>query len=105
MSTAVRPVRSGRDVHRSGGDLVHPAARWGEELVEGMSDSQLAVMRGPDRDAGDVNVPRLIVSPHDGTIAVEYEKGGTLYSNATPIGPVAKVGVPATTTVNTVAKL
>ena len=105
MSTAVRPVRSGRDVHRSGGNLVHPAARWGEDLVDGMTDSQLAVMRGPDRDAGDVNVPRLIVSPTDGTITVEYEKGSTLYSNATPTGPVAQEEVPATSVVNAVAKL
>jgi len=49
---------SGREVHRSGGDLVHPEARWGD-LVEGMTDAQLAVMRGPDRDAAAVNVPRL----------------------------------------------
>ena len=80
---------SARDVHRSGGDLVHPEARWGAEIVNGMSDAQLAVMRGPDRDAADVNVPRLTVGESDGEITVEYEKGGTLYSDATPAGPVA----------------
>ena len=79
---------SGREVHRGGGDLVHPKARWGE-LVAGMTDAQLAVMRGPDRDAAAVNVPRLTVEA-DGAIDVAYSKGGTLYSDATPTGPVVK---------------
>jgi hypothetical protein len=70
-----------------------------------MTDAQLAVMRGPDRDAADVNVPRLIVSPADGAIGVEYEKGGTLYSNATPTGPVAKKEAALPDTVNALAKL
>ena len=70
-----------------------------------MTDAQLAVMRGPDRDAADVNVPRLVVSPADGAIGVEYEKGGTLYSNATPTGPVAEKEVAISMTANAVAKL
>ena len=37
--------------HRGGGELVHPENRWGS-IVEGMSDAQLAVMRGADRDVG-----------------------------------------------------
>jgi hypothetical protein len=70
-----------------------------------MSDAQLAVMRGPDRDAADVNVPRLVVSPADGAIGVEYAKGGTLYSNATPTGPVAKKEAAVAVTASAVAKL
>ena len=104
---------SGREVHRGGGDLVHPSARWGD-LVDGsarhsgqrlllsaprhprsdsrwlaaVTDAQLAIMRGPDRDAADHNVPRLDVAA-GGDIDVIYDKGSTLYSNATPTGPVA----------------
>ena len=105
---------SGREVHRGGGDLVHPSARWGD-LVDGsarhsgscsaprhrrhprsdsriaaVTDAQLAIMRGPDRDAADHNVPRLDVAA-GGDIDVIYDKGSTLYSNATPTGPVAEV--------------
>lgn len=68
-----------------------------------MTDAQLAVLRGPDRDAGDVNVPRLVVSPLDGAIGVEYAKGSTLYSNATPTGPVAKAVASVVVTANAVA--
>ena len=65
--------------------MVQPWNRWGE-LVEGMSDAQLAVMRGPDRDAREHNVPRLEVE--DGSVAVSYERGSTLYSNEAPVKPV-----------------
>jgi hypothetical protein len=78
---------SGRDVHRGGGDLVHPNARWGAKLTKGMDDAMLAVLRGPDRDAADLNVPRLEVA-QSGAVAVSYEKGSTLYSDAAPTGPV-----------------
>ena len=79
--------------------IVHPEARWGG-LVEGMTDAQLAVMRGPDRDAAASNVPRLHVE-EDGAIDVIYAKGQTLYSDATPTGPVAKqAAVTPLTTVN-----
>ena len=53
-----------------------------------VTDAQLAIMRGPDRDAADHNVPRLDVAA-GGDIDVIYDKGSTLYSNATPTGPVA----------------
>jgi len=78
---------SSRNFHRSGGDMVHPHVRWGD-LVEDMTDAQLAVMRGPDRDVREHNVPRLIVK--DGKIEVSYERGNTLYSKEAPTGPVAK---------------
>ena len=48
-------------------------------------------------------VPRLVVSPSDGAIGVEYAKGGTLYSNATPTGPVAKEVASVAVTANAVA--
>jgi hypothetical protein len=50
-----------RNFHRSGGDMVSPEIRWGS-LVDGMTDAQLAVMRGPDRDLGPANAPRLSVA-------------------------------------------
>ncbi|MDA0709569.1 MAG: phytanoyl-CoA dioxygenase family protein [bacterium] len=78
---------SSRNFNRSGGDLAHPEARWGD-LVVGMSDAQLAVMRGADRDVFDRNVPRLEV--RKGEVSVSYERGGALYSKDTPTGPVAK---------------
>ncbi len=78
---------SSRNFHRSGGEMVHPENRWGD-LVDGMTDAQLAVMRGSDRDARQHNVPRLIVK--DGAVTVSYERGSALYSDAAPIGPVAK---------------
>jgi len=78
---------SSRNFNRSGGEMVHPEKRWGD-LVEGMSDAQLTVMRGPDRDARNLNVPRLLVE--DGQIEVSYERGSALYSKEAPTGPVKK---------------
>lgn len=78
---------SSRNFNRSGGPLAHPENRWGD-LVEGMNDAQLAVMRGPDRDVFGNNVPRLDVQ--NGEINVSYERGGSLYSKDTPKGPVAR---------------
>ncbi|MDA0839858.1 MAG: phytanoyl-CoA dioxygenase family protein [Planctomycetota bacterium] len=74
-----------RNFHRSGGEMTHPANQWGN-LVDGMSDAQLAVMRGPDRDVNQSNVPRLL--EEDGRITVSYEKGQGLYSSATPTEPL-----------------
>ena len=78
---------SSRNFNRSGGDITHPEHRWGD-LVDGMNDAQLAVMRGPDRDVFGNNVPRLDVQ--DGEILVSYERGRGLYSKDAPKGPVAK---------------
>jgi len=75
---------SSRNFNRSGGELVQPENRWGD-IVEGMTEEQLAVMRGPDRDAHEANVPRLTVE--DGAVRVSYERrDGALYSRETP-GP------------------
>jgi len=58
-------------------------------LVEGMSEAELAVMRGPDRDAHGANVPQLLVQ--DGKVEVSFEKSsGGLYSQETPTGPGGK---------------
>jgi len=78
---------SSRNFNRSGGEMVHPENRWGD-LVEGMSDAQLAVMRGPDRDVFAQNVPRLDVT--NGEIEVSYERGSGLYSKDAPTGPSEK---------------
>ena len=78
---------SSRNFNRSGGEMVHPENRWGD-LVEGMSDAQLVVMRGPDRDVFHHNVPRLEVD--GGQVSVSYERGAALYSKAAPQGPVKK---------------
>ena len=78
---------SSRNFNRSGGEMVHPENRWGE-LVEGMSDVQLAVMRGPDRDVFHSNVPRLDVA--NGEVFVSYERGSSLYSKEAPTGPLSK---------------
>ena len=77
---------SSRSFHRSGGEMVHPWNRWPAELIEGMSDAQLAVMRGPDRDARHHNVPRLEVT--NGSVAVSYKRGSALYSGEAPKEPV-----------------
>ena len=81
---------SSRSFNRSGGELVAPENRWGEEVVEGMSDAMLAIMRGPDRDVFNANVPRLVVQD-DGIIEVSYERGNALYNDTIPAGPVAKL--------------
>lgn len=78
---------SSRNFNRSGGELTHPENRWGD-LVAGMTDAQLSVMRGPDRDVFDKNVPRLTVA--DGAVGVSYERGSALYSKDAPQGPVGK---------------
>ena len=80
---------SSRNFNRSGGEMAHPENRWGD-LVEEMDDAQLAVMRGPDRDVFNQNVPRLEVS--DGRVSVSYERGGALYSSEAPTGPVTPKG-------------
>lgn len=72
-----------RSFHRGGDKLTQPANRWGEEIVSGMSDEMLAVMRGPDRDARRANVPRLEVGV-DGELDVCFERGSSLYSGQTP---------------------
>ena len=77
---------SSRSFNRSGGELVQPENRWGD-LVEGMTEAQLAVMRGPDRDVFGNNVPRLLID--NGVVDVSYEQGGSLYSGETPKGPLA----------------
>ena len=66
--------------------MVHPWNRWGEDLLEGMTDAQLTVMRGTDRDARQLNVPRLEVT--DGQVEVSYERGSALYSEVAPQKPV-----------------
>ncbi|MBT4137144.1 MAG: hypothetical protein HOE48_04470, partial [Candidatus Latescibacteria bacterium] len=78
---------SSQNFHRSGGELTHPEKRWGD-LVDGMNDAQLAVMRGPDRDVFGNNVPRVDVQ--NGELNVSYERGRGLYSKDAPKGPVAK---------------
>lgn len=78
---------SSRHFNRSGGVPTHPENRWGD-IVAGMTDAQLAVMRGADRDVFGNNVPRLDVE--NGEISVNYERGGSLYSADAPKGPVAK---------------
>lgn len=78
---------SSRNFNRSGGEMTHPENRWGD-LVAGMTDAQLAVMRGPDRDVFQHNVPRLEVK--DGAIDVSYERGRSLYSKDAPEGPAGK---------------
>ncbi len=69
---------SSRNFNRSGGDMCQAENRWGPE-IEGMTDEQLAVMRGPDRDNRRGNVPRLDIV--DGEARVNYERTGGLYSH------------------------
>jgi ectoine hydroxylase-related dioxygenase (phytanoyl-CoA dioxygenase family) len=92
---AVLAKLSSRSFNRSGGALVEPAARWGGAAVAGMTDAQLAVMRGPDRDVFDANVPRLAVVCEAGEPAVQvsYKRGhgDVLYAPDAPTGPVAKL--------------
>jgi len=77
---------SSKNFNRSGGDMVHPENRWHPEAIDGMTDEQLSVMRGPDRDVFDGNVPRLAVE--NGSANVTYDRReGALYSKEAPSGP------------------
>lgn len=38
-----------------------PEERWGSDILEGMSEQQLSLMRGPSRDGGNRTIPRLVV--------------------------------------------
>ena len=77
---------SSRHFNRSGGEPTYPENRWGD-IVEGMTDEQLAVMHGADRDNFGKNVPRLDVA--NGEVSVNYERGNALYSADVPKGPGA----------------
>ena len=60
-----------------GGGVVEPQDRWGD-LVEGMSEEQLALMYGPTRDARARNIPRLVVK--DGKVKASYDAQGDPYA-------------------------
>ncbi|MBI2951276.1 phytanoyl-CoA dioxygenase family protein [bacterium] len=60
-----------------GGGVVEPQDRWGD-LVEGMTEEQLALMYGPTRDARARNIPRLVVK--EGKVAVTYDAQGDPYA-------------------------
>ncbi len=71
-----------------GAEMATPEERWGD-LLEGMTEAQLAIMRGPDRDERDNNVPRLLVQ--DGKVETYFDRSqGGLYTKATPKGPSSK---------------
>ncbi|MBT4139692.1 MAG: hypothetical protein HOE48_17365 [Candidatus Latescibacteria bacterium] len=55
-----------------GKGVIDPQERWGN-VVEGMTEEQLTVMRGPERDARDRTVPRLDV--RDGQVSVSLDIG------------------------------
>jgi len=38
-----------------------PEDRWGSDILEGMTEQQLTLMRGPSRDGGRGTIPRLVV--------------------------------------------
>lgn len=78
---------SSRNFNRSGGAMCHPENRWGPEIQD-MTEEQLSVMRGPDRDNRNGNVPRLDIV--EGEVRVNYERAGGLYSAATPDDPTAR---------------
>jgi ectoine hydroxylase-related dioxygenase (phytanoyl-CoA dioxygenase family) len=58
------------------GGAEDPEDRWGD-LVEGMTEEQFSLMRGPTRDSRAKNVPRLQVD--QGKVEVLYNAEGDLY--------------------------
>ena len=59
------------------GGVVDPKERWGD-MVEDMTEEQFALMRGPERDARDRNIPRLQV--REGRVRVSYDPEGDSYA-------------------------
>jgi len=60
-----------------GGGVVDPKDRWGD-MVEDMTEEQFSLMRGPERDARNRNIPRLGVV--DGEVRVSYDAEGDSYA-------------------------
>jgi hypothetical protein len=60
-----------------GGGVIDPKDRWGD-MVEDMTEEQFAVMRGPERDARDRTIPRLVVK--DGKVCASYDPEGDKYA-------------------------
>ena len=71
--------------HSYRGGVIEPEDRWGEDIVEGMTEAQFAVMRGSTRDAKSRNTPRLVVE--NGQLSVSYNAMGDRYEY-----PVRKPG-------------
>ncbi|MDE2723863.1 MAG: hypothetical protein OXI59_10860, partial [Gemmatimonadota bacterium] len=71
--------------HSYRGGVIEPEDRWGEDIVEGMTEAQFAVMRGSTRDARSRNTPRLVVE--NGQLSVSYDAKGDRYEY-----PVRKPG-------------
>ena len=60
-----------------GGGVVDLKDRWGD-MVEDMTEEQFALMRGPERDARNRNIPRLGVV--NGEVRVSYDAEGDSYA-------------------------
>ena len=73
--------------HSWSGGVIEPEDRWGEEIVEGMTEEQFALMRGPTRDVRGRNTPRLLVE--NGKVEACYDGQGDPYER-----PVRKPGAP-----------
>jgi hypothetical protein len=71
--------------HTWSGSIIEPEDRWGEDIVEGMTEAQFAVMRGPNRDVRNKNTSRLVVE--NGQMSVSYDGQGDPYEH-----PVRKPG-------------
>lgn len=71
--------------HSWSGGVIEPEDRWGEDIVEGMTEAQFSVMRGPTRDVRSRNTPRLVVN--NGQVTASYDGQGDPYEH-----PVRKPG-------------
>ena len=56
--------------------MVQPENRWGS-VVEGMTDAQITLMRGPDRERWVNNVPRLEVKDGEVSVAADPAVDGS----------------------------
>lgn len=73
----VRVIWALCDVDADDGGVIEPEDRWGEDIVEGMTEAQFAVMRGSTRDVRTRNTPRLVVE--NGQLSVSYDAMGDRY--------------------------
>ena len=72
-----------------GGGAIDPRDRWMEQTVDGMTEAEFAVMRGPERYGRENTVPRLGIDLETGEVGVTTDPGADTYPSKVAAAPGA----------------